>query len=147
MATSAAEHPNAARVRQWFATFGADATGGVDTIVEDAFHDGSVLHVLGDASPLKGRYQGGSGVADEFFRPMVEGSGGTYRVEVLDVRAAGDELVTAHFRETAIVDGASHTGHVVLVIRFQDGKIAELLRMSDSSLDDHWARSDVTPRS
>lgn len=147
MATRASEHPNVTRVRALFSAFSATPPEDAHQLILDAFHDDTVWHVLGAVDPLTGRYDGRSELIERVFHPMYEGSGYTWSVEPLEFIAAGDELVLVHMRETATIAGETHTGHVAVVLRMAGGRIAEGLRMPDSSLDGHWARAAASARS
>jgi ketosteroid isomerase-like protein len=41
-------------------------------------------------------------------------------------------------KESAIIDGKHHEGHVLAVVQMVDGKIVEGVRLMDSELAGHW---------
>lgn len=91
-----------------------------------AFHEDVVWHFINPELPeMEGDYRGVAGV-QAFFAGMAGQTGGTFRVNPVDARAIGDELVVVQTRNEMTVDETSIAVDVVLVWRFVDGKIKEV---------------------
>jgi uncharacterized protein len=83
MATTA-QHPNVERARRNYKAF---AVGDM-AAVREQMTDDTVWHILGHAA-LAGDYKGIDAVFD-FFRQLMERSGGTFRIEVHDILSNDD---------------------------------------------------------
>jgi len=91
---------NAATLRRLYDAFGR---GDVESVMA-AFPDDVSFHI-GGASPVAGDYVG-KGEVLGYLGTLMERSGGTFRLEVLDILAS-DERATVLTRETAHRDGRS----------------------------------------
>ncbi len=80
-------HPNEEALRSGYEAFGR---GDIDTVM-GLFTDDIKWHVPG-RSPLAGDYNGKEEVGG-FFQQLMEGSGGTFRIQVHDVVANDDHAV------------------------------------------------------
>ena len=112
-------HPNEERLRRGYEAF---AAGDMDAIRE-MFADDIVWRVSG-RNPLAGEYRGQDQVFD-FFAKLMQVSGGTFRVEVLDV-LANDQRAVAITRTRVELAGEAleNTGVGVYEIG-RDGKTKE----------------------
>lgn len=124
------EHPNAVLMQRAFRAFGAaDFDALSELIAEDA-----AWHQPG-TSQISGDYQGRAGVFG-FFRKMFELSGGTFKVEVIDI-LADDERVVAIEHATAARDGRHLDTRDVVVTEIRDGKFTGMtLYAADEKLED-----------
>lgn len=135
------EHPNAARIAEFYATLDAAVDqDAAHAMMVDAFAEGAVWYHLGGCHHAA-TYEGRNAIITELMAAMVQDSGGTWTPTLIDVQAMGDELVVAHMTESAEIAGEHHEGHVAVTFKLVDGKIVEGVRMMDNSLDAHWAKA------
>jgi ketosteroid isomerase-like protein len=127
------DHPNAELVRRGY---GAFSSGDFDTLRE-VFADDIVWHVPGNNS-LSGDYKGMEEVFG-FFGQLVQGSGGSFKLDLHDV-IGNDEHVVGLARLTAQKDGRSIESQVANVFHISDGKATEVWGLSDNSraFDEFW---------
>jgi ketosteroid isomerase-like protein len=120
-----AEHPNEALVRRGYDAFSA---GDMATLSELMAPD--VVHEVPGDTSLSGEHKGQAAVF-ELYGQLAAQSDGTVKVEVLDVRAEGDDRVVARHRATAARGGK--TLDVIQTIEFtiEDGKVTRLDGSSD----------------
>ena len=91
----------------------------------DLFADNFVWHYFNPKLlQLQGDYNGLEELKG-FFAKLGEMSGDSFNVSVIDVRAAGDELVVVQTCNRITLGGNTIEFDVVVVWRFVDGKIAE----------------------
>ena len=91
------------------------------TIIADDF----VWHYFNPHLPeLAGDYRGVDGLKS-FFAKLGEASGGSFRVNVIDSRTAGDELVVTQVCNCMNFEGSSMEFDAVVVWRIVNGRIAE----------------------
>ncbi len=112
------EHANATLARRGYAAFSA---GDMDTLRGMMREDVS-WHQPG-TTPIAGDYLGRDRVFD-FFGMLFERSGGTLKVEPVDV-LADDERAVVLQHSTARRDGKELDYRQVLVFEIRDGKIAD----------------------
>lgn len=87
--------------------------------------DDFVWHYFNPRIPdLEGDYRGVEGLK-RFFAKLSERSDGSFRVNVIDGRPAGDELIVTQVRNCMNMDGSSIEFDAVVVWRIVDGKVAE----------------------
>jgi len=129
-----ADHPNAQIVRRGYEAF---AKGDFDTLKE-IFADDIIWHVPGQSS-LSGDYKGVEQVFG-FFGQLVQGTGGTFKLELHDV-VGNDDHVVGLARLTASKDGKNVDNLVANVFHVNsDGKATEVWGLSDDTraFDDFW---------
>ncbi len=112
-------HPNEELVRKGYDAF---SRGDMDTLRNEIFAPDIVFHVPGN-SPLAGDYRGFDEVLG-FFGRLDELSGGTFKIEVHDV-LANDEHVVSLDVSTAEREGKRLEDKSALVQRVKDGKLVE----------------------
>jgi ketosteroid isomerase-like protein len=113
-------HPNETLVREAFEAFGR---GDLDTMQKQYWTEDIRFHVLG-RGPLAGDFDGSAAVL-EWLGRLAEATGGTYRAEALHDVLANDERAVALYTARAERNGRAYQDETVLVMRIQDGKIAE----------------------
>lgn len=88
--------------------------------------DDVVFHFFQPNLPdIEGDYVGVDGF-NTFFETMAARTKGTFKVQPVSVKAAGDELVVVHTQNTMTIDEQAITTDVVVVWRFVDGRIREV---------------------
>lgn len=117
-ARAIAEHPGAVLLNRAYQAF---AAGDIPAVLA-AFAADIDWHVPG-SSPVAGHYRGRDAVAG-FFGQLAGRSGGSFRLDVHDVTAAGDRVV-ALVTEHAEANGARLAARAVHVWRVGDGGVAE----------------------
>ncbi len=110
---------NAALLRRYLEAL---SQGDLDT-VKEAFTEDAVWHLPGK-SPLAGDHEGPDAILD-FLGRSVEITGGTFRLELLDVMAS-EEYGVQWQRITAERDGKRLNEVEAIVCRMREGKIAEV---------------------
>jgi ketosteroid isomerase-like protein len=120
-----AEHPNETLVRKGYEAF---SSGDMDTLSKVMAPD--VVHETPGSNLLSGEHKGQSEVF-AMYGKLAELSGGTVKVEVLEVRAEGDDRVVARHRATAEREGKKLDVVQTLVMTVVDGKITRLDESSD----------------
>lgn len=91
-----------------------------------AFSEDAVFHFFNPLLPgIAGDYRGPDGIR-AFFEAMAEKTAGTFKVNVVDTRAVGDELVVVQTRNEMVLDGKPVATDVVVVWRMVGGKIVEV---------------------
>ena len=87
--------------------------------------DDFVWHYFNPHLPeLEGDHRGVDGLKS-FFAKLGERSDSSFRVNVIDSRTAGDELVVTHVCNSMNLEGSSMEFDAVVVWRIVNGKIAE----------------------
>ncbi|MFL5911940.1 MAG: nuclear transport factor 2 family protein [Gaiellaceae bacterium] len=125
------EHPNAALTRRLFEAFGRDAK-----VIAAAFSRDVVWRVPGN-TVMSGEYRGPREVV-EFLRRTGLETDGTYRSELHTV-VADDEWGLAVYRASGTRNGIELDVDQALVIRFADGRLAEVTAVPlDSAFDAFW---------
>lgn len=113
-----APHPNIALLSSLNL---ADMTQSADVFAEDA-----VFHYINPKLPdLEGDYHGFEAICG-FFATLGERTGGTFRVNVIDARPVGDELVFVQTRNEMTLDGVPLSIDVALIWRIVDGRIRDV---------------------
>lgn len=126
------EHPNAALTRRLFDAFGRDPK-----VIAAAFTRDVVWRVPGDTI-MSGEYHGPRDVV-EFLRRTGTETDGTYRSRLHTV-VADDEWGLAVYRASGTRNGIDLDVDQALVIRFADGRLAEVTAVPlDSAFDAFWA--------
>jgi ketosteroid isomerase-like protein len=126
------EHPNAALTRRLFEAFGRDAK-----VIAAAFTRDVVWRVPGN-TVMSGEYRGPREVVEFLRRTGLETSG-TYRSQ-LHTEVADDEWGLAVYRAAGTRNGIDLDVEQALVIRFEDGRLAEVTAVPlDSAFDAFWA--------
>ncbi len=93
---------------------------------QDLFAEDVVWHYFNPNLPeVQGDYVGLDGIR-AFFQTIGEKSRGTFKVEPVSATAMGDDLVVVHARDTLTFQGRPVALDVVVVWRFEDGRIAEV---------------------
>ena len=117
------------------AAYAAFSAGDLERLAE--IFDSVLWHVPG-RSRISGDKKGWGEIA-AFFGTLADVTGGTFRVEVEQVIADGDEVVTVHTTHGERPDGARLDSQGVLVWRFEDGKVAEISEyFSDQYAEDEF---------
>jgi len=92
---------------------------------ENLFADNFIWHYFNPRLPdLHGDHHGIDGLKN-FFAKLGEKSHGSFQVNVIDARPAGDELVVTHVRDSMALDGKKIEFDAVVVWRIVNEKIAE----------------------
>jgi uncharacterized protein (TIGR02246 family) len=105
---SAPEHPNAARVAEFYAAMEAAADEeAAQAMMVDAFAEDAVWCHLGGCHHAA-TYEGRHAIISELMAAMVQDSAGSWAPTLVHVRAMGDELVLAHMTESAQIAGEHH---------------------------------------
>jgi uncharacterized protein len=127
--------PSAEVVRRFYrAVADRDMEAARDCFAED------VVWRLPGRIPIAGEHRGWDAIRDDFLVKLGPLSGGTFRVELIDV-AVGADCVIAVQHATARHGGKSLDITACQVIKVEDGKIAEVRgHYSDQyALDDFWS--------
>jgi uncharacterized protein len=129
-----ADHPNAALLRSLYEAFGRGDMATIDS----GFADDVTFHLPG-SGPLSGDHEGKQKVF-EMFGKLVEGSGGTFKLEVHDV-VANDDHAVGLTTNSASRNGKDLSYHATLVAHLKDGKVAEAWEMFDdpNKVDEFWS--------
>jgi ketosteroid isomerase-like protein len=126
------EHPNAQLTRRLFGAFGNDAKQISAAMTRD------VLWRVPGTTAMSGDYRGRRDVVDFLRRTGLE-TGGTYRSR-LHTALADDDWGLAVDRATGVRNGVDLDVEQALVLRFEDGCIAEVTAVPlDSAFDAFWA--------
>ncbi len=112
-------HPNLDLIHRGFDAF---SSGDTAALLAQWTPD-VVLHEPGSHA-LSGSYHGPEAILGYFGR-LLELTGGTHQV-VLEHALADDHMGYALYTERGEVAGRSYESQVVMVLRFQDGKMAEM---------------------
>ena len=128
-------HPNEDRTREGFAAFGR---GDFDALRHQFWADDIRYHVPG-RGPTSGDYEGADEVLG-FFQQGFELTGGTLRVELHDV-LANDEHVVSLFTMRAERASKQLETNVVQVSHVGDGKITEtwLCPADPDAMEEFWS--------
>lgn len=111
------DHPNIALLKRF------DPTNVAETI--DVFAEDVVFHYINPLLPdLHGDYVGHAGVLT-FFEKLRLLTGCAFKVNLVSITAAGDELVVVHRKQEIVMEGRNIVSDVVVVWRIIDGRIAE----------------------
>ena len=92
----------------------------------DKASDDLVWHFEAVGSELAGIYSGKDNVFEKFLMKLFEITEGTFTVEPVNIWAAGDELVSVHYKASFVTGGTTKSGDGVLVYRVVDGLITEV---------------------
>ena len=103
----------------------AFASGDMDRLAE-IFAD-VVWHLPGK-SRIAGDKKGWADIAP-FFGTLMEATGGTFKGELLNAFAEGDEVITLHRTSATRPDGAALDSLGVLIWRFENGRAVEIHEM------------------
>jgi len=127
-----AEHPNATLIRRGYDAFStADMATLSELIAPDA-----VQHMPGH-NVFSGDHKGRDAIFT-MYGQLAERSGGTLRVELEEVYANDDEVVTV-YRATGTRDGRNLDTRHALVFQMRDGKAIDLTDVSsDEKADDEF---------
>jgi len=127
-----AEHQNATLVRRGYQAF---AAGDVATLSEIIAPD-AVQHMPGH-NAFSGDHKGRDAIL-AMYGQLAERSGGTLKVELEEVYANDEEVVTV-YHSTGTRDGKQLDTRHALVFRIRDGKAMELTDVSsDEAADDNF---------
>jgi len=128
-----ATSPDAALLARGYQAF---AAGDIPSVLA-LFSAGIDWHIPG-SSAIAGHYHGHEAVAG-FFTTLMERSGGTFRLEVGHIAAAGDQVI-ALVTEHAQAGSASLAARAVHVWRMRDGLATEFRDYCDdqAALDAFW---------
>jgi ketosteroid isomerase-like protein len=101
-------------------------------VVRTAFEDEGVSmaedvvwHFLAAVPELLATFEGRDAVTVQLPEMLHQLTGGTFRSELIDVWAVGDDLAEAHIKVAMDIDGEHHGGSTVVVYRIADGIIVE----------------------
>jgi ketosteroid isomerase-like protein len=125
-------HPHEDTLRAVYDAFGK---GDIETVMGLYTHD-IEYHVSG-RSPVSGVYSGKDEVLG-LFGKLMEQSGGTFRVEVLDILANDDYGVVLTF-ERGQRGGKTLENRAVHVWNFRDGKCAQFRGYNEDVWDEFWS--------
>jgi ketosteroid isomerase-like protein len=109
-------HPNEQQLREGYEAF---SRGDLDTIREK--FDPDITWVVGGRNPLAGTYRGIDEVFG-FFGKLLEATGGTFKVRVIDV-CANDRHAMCLTESTAEVEGQTLADEDMACYDMRDGKI------------------------
>ncbi|EOD70011.1 nuclear transport factor 2 family protein [Amycolatopsis vancoresmycina] len=129
-----AEHQNATLIRRGYEAF---STGDIATLTELLAPD-AVQHMPGH-NVFSGDHKGRDAILT-MYGQLAERSGGTLKVELEEVYANDEEVVTV-YHSTGSRNGKQLDTRHALVFRMRDGKAMELTDVSgDEAADDNfWA--------
>ena len=125
-------HPHEDTLRTVYDAF---ARGDVETVM-GLFTDDIEYHVSG-RSPMSGVYSGKDEVLG-LFGKLMERSGGTFQVEVLDILANDQHGVVLTF-ERGQRDGKTLENRAVHVWDIRDGKCAQFRGYNEEVWDEFWS--------
>ncbi|MCW2600217.1 MAG: hypothetical protein JWM02_2046 [Frankiales bacterium] len=127
-----AEHPNAARIRQGYEAFSAGDTAGLsELIATDA-----VQHMPGH-NQFSGDHRGRDEIL-AMYGQLAEQSGGTLKVELEEVYANDDEVITV-YHSTGERDGRQLDTRHALVFKMRDNQVVDLDDVAqDEAADDQF---------
>ena len=112
------EHPNIALLKRF------DPANVAETI--DVFAEDVVFHYINPLLPdLQGDYVGRAGV-QTFFEKLQLLTGNAFKVNLVSITAAGDELLVVHRQQEIIMGDHQIKTDVVVVWRVVDDRIAEV---------------------
>ena len=112
------EHPNIALLKRF------DPANVAETI--DVFAEDVVFHYINPLLPdLQGDYVGRAGV-QTFFEKLQLLTGNAFKVNLVSITAAGDELLVVHRQQEIIMGDRQIKTDVVVVWRVVDDRIAEV---------------------
>ncbi|MEV6876308.1 nuclear transport factor 2 family protein [Amycolatopsis sp. NPDC051128] len=127
-----AEHQNATLVRRGYEAFSAGDLGTLSEIIAPD----AVQHMPGH-NTFSGDHKGRDSIL-AMYGQLAERSGGTLKVELEEVYANDDEVVTV-YHVTGRREGKQLDTRHALVFRIRDGKAAELTDVSsDEAADDNF---------
>lgn len=124
-------HPHEETLRTVYDAF---AKGDIETVM-GLYTDDIQFHVSG-RSPVSGSYSGKDEVLG-LYGKMVELSGGTFRVEALDI-LANDEHGVVLTMERGQRDGKTLENRAVHVWEMRDGKCAQFRGYNEEVWDEFW---------
>lgn len=124
--------PHEATLRTVYDAF---AKGDIETVM-GLYTDDIQFHVSG-RSPVSGSYSGKDEVLG-LYGKMVELSGGTFRVEALDI-LANDEHGVVLTMERGQRDGKTLENRAVHVWEMRDGKCAQFRGYNEEVWDEFWS--------
>jgi ketosteroid isomerase-like protein len=119
-AATAAEHPNAARVRSLFAAFRAGDLAAVEAVIRDD----AVWHFPGRTGKLAGSHRGRDAIL-RFLLGVPTLTGGTFHLDLEDI-VANDRSAVALFRGRAEREGRTLDNPTALVLRLAGGQVVEV---------------------
>ena len=125
-------HPHEETLRTVYDAF---AKGDIETVM-GLYTDDIQFHVSG-RSPVSGSYSGKDEVLG-LYGKMVEQSGGTFRVEALDI-LANDEHGVVLTMERGQRDGKTLENRAVHVWEMRDGKCAQFRGYNEEVWDEFWS--------
>ena len=117
-------------------TYDALARGDVDTVLAQYADD--IEFQISGRSPVSGNYTGKDEVLG-FLGQVMQLSGGTFSVEVLDI-LANERHGVALTRETASRDAKTMENRAVHVWEMRDGKCAVFRGYNQNIWDEFWAQ-------
>ena len=129
------DDPNSAVVRRLYSAFRA----GDNDAARDCFTEDVAWHLPGH-SPLAGDYIGFDQISAEFFGRIRELTGGSFKVEVLEIFPGVDRVVILQ-RTTGERDGRTLDILVCQLMTLRHGKIADVrgFQADQYALDAFWA--------
>ena len=114
------EHPNAKRIRDLFLAFRSGDVAAIDAVIGED----TVWRFPGRRGKIAGEHRGKNEIFS-FLMNVQALTGGTFHLDLADVTAS-DEHAVAIFRGQGEREGRRLDNPTALVIRFKDGKIADL---------------------
>lgn len=128
------QHPNARLIERGYQSFASGDLG----VLRESMADGVVWHEPG-RSPLGGDYKGPEGVL-ELLDQLRERSGGTFRIELVDL-LANSERVVAIQEETARRGERELDMSSAVEFEIHQGKITEVTVYHDDTyhFDEFWS--------
>lgn len=113
-------HPNETLIREAYAAF---SRGDLEWLRNNAFSESVTYHIAGK-SMIAGDYEGVDAVLGFFVR-LAEETGGTFKVELVDV-LANDERAVALHKGSGTRGGAKLEAMELLLFAMSDGKVTEV---------------------
>jgi uncharacterized protein len=122
-------------VRQGYKAFGE---GDMDTLRSLFAPD--AVHVATGNGPLAGEYKGIDDILG-YYGQLFERSGGTFRAELQNVKAEGDDTVVANHHDFGERNGKTLDQDETLTFTISDGKFTRLVEehSDQAAYDDFWS--------
>jgi uncharacterized protein len=126
MATTA-QHVNIQRSRRAYEAFGKGDMATVGELIAD-----DAVYHIGGSSPLSGEYKGKDAIFG-FFGKLMQETGGTFKLEVHDILANDEHIVTL-VRETAEKNGKKWDSRAVHIAHpDSEGRVKEFWAFQENS--------------
>lgn len=108
-----------------------------DLATMDSLLADNIRASTGGFSPISGEAHGKAATFEKMQR-LATLTGGTARMELVDVRAVGDELALVHARRHAEADGVTVDGDLAMVVRVANNAVVEIADVMESRLEEFW---------